>query len=146
MGFQPDPDVIRWRLHLDSPPERVWEFIATDSGRESFWVETSRTDGYEITLSFSNGLVTTERVLRSHPPSRFALTYLGSEVTFQLDPDDAGGTELLLEDHGVDPANRLEVTAGWLNVLFPLKAAADHGVDLRNHDPAHTWERGWIDG
>jgi hypothetical protein len=26
-----------------------------------------------------------------------------------------------------------------------LKAAADFGADLRNHDPARTWEQGYVE-
>lgn len=26
-----------------------------------------------------------------------------------------------------------------------LKAAADFGVDLRNHDPTRTWDQGYVD-
>jgi len=57
------------RLHLESEPERVFELLSTDEGRESFWV----------------------------------------------------------------------------SVLMNLKARADHGVDLRNHDPARTWTKGYVD-
>ena len=146
MAFQPDPDVIRWRLHLDAPPEQVWEMLATDEGRESFWVERSESDGHVLSLSFSDGTTTTERVIREDAPHRLAITYLGAEVTFVLEPDGDGGTDLLLEDRGSSDASRDEVTSGWLNVLFPLKASVDHGVDLRNHDPGRTWRAGWADG
>jgi hypothetical protein len=44
-----------------------------------------------------------------------------------------------------DTANDAETRAGWVSVLLALKAAADHGVDLRNHDPARTWETGYAD-
>lgn len=29
--------------------------------------------------------------------------------------------------------------AGWLNVLFPLKAWLLQGLDWRNDDPTRTW-------
>jgi hypothetical protein len=38
-----------------------------------------------------------------------------------------------------------EVRAGWVSVLLALKAAADFGVDLRNHDAARTWAQGYCD-
>lgn len=146
MSFQPDADVIRWRSHLASPPHRVWEVLTTDVGREAFWVERSSSDGDRLRLEFSNGLVTDERILESEHPHRFVLTYLGSEVTFTLSDDGSGGTDVLLEDRGADPRHRVEIIAGWLNVLFPLKAVVDHDVDLRNHDTGRSWELGWIDG
>jgi hypothetical protein len=30
-------------------------------------------------------------------------------------------------------------------VLLALKSAADFGVDLRNHDPARTWDQGYAE-
>ena len=38
-----------------------------------------------------------------------------------------------------------DVHAGWLNVLFPLKAMLAFGVDLRNHDPSRSWDQGYAD-
>lgn len=48
--------------------------------------------------------------------------------------------------NGVRPSDEwAEVHAGWLNVLFPLKAWTTFGVDLRNHDPTRTWHEGYAD-
>ena len=44
-----------------------------------------------------------------------------------------------------DPELRDELLPGWLNVLFPLKAAVDFGIDLRNHDPRRTWDQRYVD-
>jgi hypothetical protein len=38
-----------------------------------------------------------------------------------------------------------EVLPGWVSVLMALKAYVDHGVDLRNHDAARTWDQGYCD-
>ena len=38
-----------------------------------------------------------------------------------------------------------ENRAGWVSVLLTLKAAADFGVDLRNHDPTRTWDQDFAD-
>ena len=67
--------MIRWRIHLSSPPESVWELLATDVRDE--W--------------------------------------------------------------------HAEVNAGWVSVLMALKAMAEHGVDLRNHDAERTWWQGYCD-
>jgi hypothetical protein len=47
--------------------------------------------------------------------------------------------------HDVPDEWHAEVNAGWVSVLLALKAAADHGVDLRNHDAARTWSQGYCD-
>jgi uncharacterized protein YndB with AHSA1/START domain len=144
-AFQPDPDRIVWRLHLDSPPERVYEMLDTDGGRAAFWAESAEERDGVVAFRFVNGVRYEGRVLERDPPRRWSVDYFGSTVTFALDPDGRGGTDLTLTDEGVPDADRSEVTAGWLNVLFPLKAAVDHRVDLRSHDPTRTWERGYVD-
>ena len=39
MNFQPDSAIIRWRIHLASPPVQVYQLLATDEGRRRFWAE-----------------------------------------------------------------------------------------------------------
>lgn len=75
-----------------------------------------------------------------------AVQYLGTPARFELTPDGSGGTDLLLIREAVAPEEWIETHAGWLNVPFPLKAWAAHGVDLRNHDPGRTWDHGCADG
>ena len=84
-------------------------------------------------------------MLRTEAPSLFAFTYFHSTVTIELESDGKGGTDLTLTNAEVPQAEYEEVCAGWLNVLLPLKAAADFGVDLRNHDPTRTWRQGYVD-
>ena len=137
---------IRWKLHLRSAPEVVFRQLTTDEGRARFWAEESRASEDEIELTFSDGTRSRCKVLSMEAPTMFALTYFGSEVEFRLASDGAGGTDLTMTNSGVPEAEWQEVHAGWLNVLFPLKAAVDHGVDLRNHDKARTWDGGFVDG
>lgn len=139
------PDTILWRLHLRSRPAEVYRLLDSAEGRRSFWAESADERDGAIEFRFANGVGERSQILERDPPRRFALRYFGSTVTFELAPDGAGGTDLTLTDTGFDPAMRDELLAGWLNVLFPLKAMADFGVDLRNHDPERTWERGYAD-
>ena len=136
---------ILWRLHTASPPERVWEFLASDAGREHFWVERSRSDGDRFTLSFPIGIEEECRIVEADPPRRFAFTYFGSRVLIELASDGAGGTDLVLTNIEVPDEDYEEMLPGWLNVLLLLKAAADFGVDLRNHDPSRTWRERYVD-
>jgi uncharacterized protein YndB with AHSA1/START domain len=138
---------IRWRVHFDSPPERVYGMLATAAGRRRFWaVSAPDRAGGTIEFHFHNGATLASRVLESVPPSRFRITYFDeSVVTFELMADGAGGTDLLLTEAGVTATARGDNHAGWVSVLLALKAAADHDIDLRNHDPHRTWDRGYVD-
>jgi hypothetical protein len=79
------------------------------------------------------------------PPVLLTIDYFGGRARFELAPDGRGGTELLLTHDQVAPEEWNEVHAGWLNVLFPLKAWVTHGVDLRNHDGERSWDQGYAD-
>lgn len=146
MSFQSDVNLIRWRLHLNSPPEAVYEALATDAGRAGFWAESAVEQGGMIRFIFPNHAVWEARILEMLPPARFALIYYGGlVVTFYLEVDGRGGTDLTLIDRGVPVEDRAEVAAGWVSVLMALKGAVDFGVDLRSHDPQRHWDTGYCD-
>jgi catechol 2,3-dioxygenase-like lactoylglutathione lyase family enzyme len=136
---------IRWRMHIPLPPERIYEALASDAGRASFWAEAAEERDGAIRFVFSSGLTCSAPILQREIPRLFALDYQGGVARFELLPDGAGGTDLLLTHEGVDEAEWQEVHAGWLNVLFPLKAWVLHGVDLRNHDSRRSWDQGYAD-
>jgi uncharacterized protein YndB with AHSA1/START domain len=136
---------IVWRLHTASPPERIYEMLATDKGRAGFWAETSSSDGDRFTLRFPMDVAGECRIVEATPPSRFAFTYFGTDVLFELAPDGEGGTDVTLTNSNVPDEEHEDMLPGWLNVLLPLKASADFGVDLRNHDPRRTWVERYVD-
>lgn len=136
---------IRWRMHIPAPPERVYATLDSDAGRASFWAESAVEREGAVHFAFSGGFRCSARIVERAPPRAYALDYLGGVARFELLPDGAGGTELLLTHEGVDASEWQEVHAGWLNVLFPLKAWVVHGVDLRNHDDRRSWEQGYAD-
>lgn len=136
---------IRWRMHIPAPPEKVFAALNTDEGRAAFWAESAvEADGH-IEFRFINGYTWRSKVLVRRPPQVFEIDYFGGPVRFELVPDGQGGTDLLLTHDGIDDEEWNEVHAGWLNVLFPLKAWVTHGVDLRNHDPQRSWDQGYAD-
>lgn len=131
---------LRWRIHLASSPEAVYELLTTDEGRAQFWAESAVERDGAIEFTFPNGMQSRAAVLAAETPTRFAVEYFSSRTTFELEPDGDGGTDLTLSADG-----DAEVLAGWVSVLLALKAAADFGVDLRNHDPGRTWWQGYCD-
>ena len=119
--------------------------LATDDGRASFWAESAVEVEGCVEFHFSNGVAFKGRVLERRPPRLLAIEYLGGPARFELTADGMGGTDLLLTQDGVAPEEWNEVHAGWLNVLFPLKARVAYGVDLRNQDPERSWDQGYAD-
>ena len=134
--------MIEWRVHLASPPGRVYELLASAAGREGFWAASAPEREGVIEFSFPGGLEWRGRIVVAEPPRTFSVNYYGdTEVVFTLDDDGRGGCDLLL----TDSADDAETMAGWVSVLLALKAAADFDVDLRNHDPTRTWNEGYVD-
>lgn len=137
---------ITWRLHLRSSPSQVYEVLATDEGRRRFWANTAQEAKGEIDFRFSDGTRLKSRIIVAEPPSKFGVTYFdGSRALFRLTDDRSGGTDLTLTEEGVPDVNLQENLAGWVSLLLNLKAAVDHGIDLRNQDPERTWERKYVD-
>jgi len=136
---------IRWRMHIPAPPEEVFIALDSDRGRASFWAESAAEVDGHIEFRFINGYAYRGKVLERRPPHVLSIDYFGGPARFELSADGAGGTDLLLTHEGVEPGEWNEVHAGWLNVLFPLKAWVTHGVDLRNHDLERTWDQGYAD-
>jgi hypothetical protein len=130
---------IRWRMHIPVPPEQVFAALDSDEGRARFWAESAIEVNGSIEFRFSNGYACTCRVSERRPPELFEIDYIGAPVRFELAPD------LLLTHRGVGREEWNEVHAGWLNVLFPLKAWLTSGADLRNHDSARSWDQGYAD-
>lgn len=138
-------DTIRWRMNIPAHVDEVYATINSDRGRASFWAESANeVDGY-IEFKFINGYTYKSKVLERRAPFIFSIEYFGGPARFELTPDRKGCTDLMLTHDGVSPKNWIETHAGWLNVLFPLKAWVAHGIDLRNHDTERSWEQGYAD-
>jgi uncharacterized protein YndB with AHSA1/START domain len=132
-------------MHLPVPPERVFAALDSNEGRAAFWAESAVEHDGAIHFRFINGDRCTSRIVVRHDPHVWSIEYFVGVARFELTPDGSSGTDLLLTHTGVAPDEWHEVHAGWLNVLFPLKAWLVHGVDLRNHDPSRTWNQGYAD-
>ncbi len=107
MGFQDDPNVIQWHLHLNRPPHEVYEMLSTDDGRAQFWAEEAIETRGVIGFLFPNGARWRGEILEEMSPHWFSVRYYGgSTATFTLKEDGSGGTDLALTDQGVDPEHR----------------------------------------
>jgi uncharacterized protein YndB with AHSA1/START domain len=145
MPFQTQAHAIHWRMHFSSSPEAVYKALATEDGRARFWAESApETDG-TITFHILNFEPFSGKVLSKLPGKAFELEYFGTRTRFELAGDGVGGTDLKLIATEVPESYRMEMIAGWVSVLMAMKAAVDHGVDLRNHDSSRAWEQGYAD-
>ena len=145
MEFQPDSNTIKWKVHFSSELKKVFEALATDKGRASFWAESAPEINERITFHFMNHPPVIGRILKKTPPVLFTVEYFDAVAEFSLEPDGAGGTDLTLVSTGVPQSERSEVISGWVSVLMNMKAFVDHGIDLRNHDLTRTWSEGYAD-
>ncbi len=136
---------IVMNIHCASPVEKVFNFLSTDEGRRKFWAETAEQKGTEIHFLFPNGQEYHSLVKAMKRPSLLSIEYFNSTATFILSETTDGGTNVKLVNEGVPPEEYGEVNAGWVSVLLTLKAAADFGVDLRNHQQERTWSDGYVD-
>ena len=145
LTFQENRDLIVWKVHFASGPHEVYEALDTDAGRAAFWAESAVEKDGVVRFRFINGMRYNGRIIEREHPHLWIVDYFSSTAQFTLEPDGAVGTDLTLANAGVDARDRAEVTAGWLNVLLPMKAWVDHGIDLRSHDPNRTWGQGYVD-
>jgi uncharacterized protein YndB with AHSA1/START domain len=132
-------------MYIPVPANLVFDALDSPEGRQSFWAESAQEVDGIIEFVFANGYRHKAKVLERERPHRFVLEYFGGIASFRLEASGTEGTDLLLIHEGVEATEWSEVHAGWLNVLFPLKAALAFGVDLRNHDPSRTWNQGYAD-
>ena len=145
MAFQSEPDTIRWKLHCNSAPQKVFDALATDEGRASFWAESATETNNFITFTILGYEPYRSRIIKRTPPTQFCVEYFGTTVDFRLKESDNFGTDLTMLATNVNDSIRMEMTAGWISVLMAMKAYVDHGVDLRNHDITRNWSAGFVD-
>jgi hypothetical protein len=145
MTFQPDSNEIRWKVHFSSDKDAVFETLTTDHGRASFWAESAREVDGRINFQFIDHPPVTAKILEKSYPQVFTVEYFGAIVQFSLEEDGQGGTDLTLISRGVPVEEWSEVLSGWVSVLMNMKAAVDHGIDLRNHDRLRSWSKGYAE-
>ena len=135
---------LYWKLHLKSPPDKVFDLLTSDQGREKFWAEKSVANENKFELTFPNG-ETTEVFVVEEKNHTFEFIYFRTIVIISLVGDEDNGTDLVLNNKNI-PADDYDMMAsGWVSVLMALKAAADYDIDLRNHDSSRTWDEGYVD-
>lgn len=133
-----------WKIKLSSPPNKVFEMWTTDEGREKFWAAKSVKSDSSFTLTFEDGNED-EFLVISDKKYVFEFIYYRTIVTVSFIDDGQGGTELLLNNKNIPPAEYEDFSHRWIILLLEFKAACDFDIDLRNHDIYSGFSEGYID-
>src|SRR5712692_5645332 len=116
--------LIVWRLHLKSTPDIAYKMLSTDEGRAKFWASKSTEKNGIVEFTFPDDLKLSSKIIETKPSSRFTVEYFGGGiVTFELENDRRGGTDLTLTARKVKYYD--EELPGWISVLLALKAETD---------------------
>lgn len=148
------PQTVRLQRVMPGPAERIWDYL-TDSDLRRQWLaagDMQPAEGSAFTLVWRNSELTDppghkpegfgdehrmdSTITVFEPPHRLAFTWVGGDVTFELEPR---GTQVLLTvtHRGIsDRNNLLMVGAGWHQHLDTLVARAS------GNEPAPFWD-GW---
>lgn len=136
---------IQFSIFTSASAGEVFERIATDAGRRSFWVESSTETAGMVQLRFPNDQSLDCEILARKAHQHFSLTYFGgSHVEFRI-MEVADGCVVRLTETRLTDESWTENRAGWVSVLLNLKSVLENGADLRNHNSAYTWNDGFVD-
>lgn len=135
---------INYKICLKSAPQTVFDKLTTDSGRSSFWAEKSSQVNTIIHFEFPNGFILKANVVETSYPTRFKITYFGTNVLFLISEVNEE-TILELINTEVPDHEYNDMCAGWVSVLMNLKSVVDFNIDLRNHNQVKTWDAGFVD-
>jgi hypothetical protein len=135
---------IRWKVAFRSPSSRVYDALSSNEGRRAFWALEAEERQGAIHFRFPNGWTEASPIVEAAPAQSFAIVYFGMPTRFDI--ESAGeGSVLTLTAQGAAEDDWNDVHAGWVAVLLALKAHVDFGIDLRNGDPARSWDAGFVD-
>lgn len=137
--------MIEWKIHCASTPEKIFKLLNSNDGRRNFWAESAQEIDGHIHFLFPNGQLYKSRIIEKIPHKKFSLIYFDSLATFNLSESENGTTDLSFLHEKVPVDECEDVKAGWISVLLALKALADFGVDIRNHNKGKTWDHGYVD-
>lgn len=140
-----DIRTIKWKIYCSSTAKELFKVLTTDDGRNKFWAERTKEQNGIIHFEFPNGQFYRSRIVEINPPSKCALIYFDSLLTFELSPANPAGTDLTVIHENVPAAEYCDTKAGWVSVLLALKAYVDFGIDLRNHQKNRTWDQFYVD-
>ena len=151
-------------MHFDhASPEEVFRAWATSGGLESFFIKAARftacgdaddgrlartsdetaQPGDSYVFDFVHDFHLEGTVLDVASPHRFEFTFGGPmRICIEIDTIADGRTRCVLTQHGIPtdeadrPFSHMNCRSCWIYFLMALKARLDHGIELRDLNPA----------
>jgi uncharacterized protein YndB with AHSA1/START domain len=144
------------KVAINAPQDVVWDLLATPEGL-SRWLPVACAGNigpsgqFEMAWADDPGPqdLSTHRVTIWEPRRRFAFTWPGVQLNFEIARQDIMTVVRLSCTYNAREAGsdqQLEELVGWTMHLLTLKSVAENGVDLRTPDRAFSWEKGFITG
>ena len=128
------PDILH-RFTIDAPPSRVHELIATHEGVERWWTGHPCTgDDTTLGVCFSSDRPAATMRIVEAAPERIVWKvedgprdWIGTTITFAIDPRPDGGTTLRFTHSGWREANEMMYgcSTNWGAYLTSLKSGAE---------------------
>ena len=138
-----------------TPMEKVYRAIATRRGMESFFISDMRVDGpkaprkpdelFEKGDSYAWRWLVGKRlegeIIEADAPHCMGFTFGEAKVRIELAEED-GGTLLTLTQYDMPDSEshrvylHMNCRGGWIYHLTVLRGVLEHGIDVRDHNPA----------
>ena len=139
------PDIMHL-VTIQAPPERVYQALTTAEGIRNWWMRDADLDprvGGTCEVRWAPGLPIRLGIEALDPPARvswktlssFRPEWLGTTLTFDLEPRESG-TALLLAHRGFQVADAIfaRTTTGWGYYLVSLKQYLETGEGAPHPD------------
>jgi uncharacterized protein YndB with AHSA1/START domain len=130
---------VRFERHLSQPPPEVWRAITEPEGQRAWFPGVILTDEWKVgaTLTFrDDNMKFTGTVLELDEPRLLVFTWGPDTLRFELRPEPAGGTLLVLVDE-LPPETAARNAAGW-DVCLDRLAGNDQPDDWKPRFDRYT--------
>src|SRR5687768_7732541 len=129
MTFHPDPNLIRWRIHLAAAPQLVCQTLSTADGQGRLAQVVQHATPNLPSLPAMQ--IIQEEAREDGQHFQLAINYgLGNSAHCEISAAPSGGTVVTLSNIDVPAAQRSDVIAGWIATLLALKTVVDDQPDL----------------
>jgi len=145
--------IFTTKLAIKTTLPKVWDALATETGLTQ-WFPSQATLDVRSGGSFEfcwGEFRLPGKFIEVIPQKKLSFTWWEPKgpITFELEK--SGDSEVIVtliargyQSEGEELKQYIEETKGWTFFLTNLKSYLEHGIDLRDHNPARTCQTGWL--